>query len=109
MAWPGKCVVLEPMFMWPAPLLPAHKYAGAIFDEINMDWTKGSLARTELVAQYRAELVSELDAVGALHVQLGKSYPYRTRLAEPVSDLVGAIKTHLDPAHLASPDNLGFR
>ena len=109
MAWPGKCAVLEPMFMWPAPLLPAHKYAGTIFDEVNTDWTKGSLARTELVVRYRAELVSELDASGALHIQLGQSYPYRTRLTQPVSDLVGAIKTHLDPAHLASPDNLGFR
>jgi hypothetical protein len=109
MAWPGKCAVLEPMFMWPAPLLPAHKHAGDIFDQNNAEWTDVSLKRTELVAQYRAELVSELDAVGALHVQLGKSYPYRSRLAEPVADLVGAIKTHLDPAHLASPDNLGFK
>jgi hypothetical protein len=86
-----------------------HKHAGDIFDQNNAEWTDVSLKRTELVAQYRAELVSELDAVGALHVQLGKSYPYRSRLAEPVADLVGAIKTHLDPAHLASPDNLGFK
>ena len=108
MAWPGKCAVLEPMFMWKAPLLPVHKYAGSVFDRVNLEWTKETLESTELVAQFRAELVSELDGMGAVHVQLGQSYPYKSRLSGPAEKLIHSIKTQLDPSSLASPGNLGF-
>ena len=46
---------------------------------------------------------------GALHIQLGKVYPYREALDGSVAwDVVCGIKDQLDPAHAINPGVLGL-
>jgi D-lactate dehydrogenase (cytochrome) len=45
---------------------------------------------------------------GAAHFQIGRAYPYQTRLAPQMQSLLGAIKRELDPKGLMNPGVLGF-
>ena len=72
------------------------------------DWSAEATSSTELVRQLREELIAELDASGAIHLQIGKTYPYRTRLDTAMDALLLAIKNELDPKGIAAPGNLGF-
>ena len=108
MLWPGQCALIEPMFLWPAPLLPVHKLAGSAATRAMEDWSAEASSSTELVRQLREELIAKLDASGAIHLQIGKTYPYRTRLDTAMDALLVAIKNELDPKGIAAPGNLGF-
>lgn len=108
MAWSGRCALVEPMFLWPAPLLPIHAHAGYVTKTIDTTWTDRALARTELVSKARKDLASRFDELGALHVQMGALYPYRTRLSPPFDNLVKHLKRTIDPSGVAAPGVLGF-
>lgn len=108
MAWPGKCALIEPMFMWNAPLLPIHRAAGKVSETVDTTWTAEAEARTALVSTLKADLSKRLDQAGALHIQLGRAYAYQERLSPPIRALLSSIKETLDPEQLAAPGNLGF-
>jgi hypothetical protein len=108
MLWPGQCALVEPMFLWPAPLLPVHQLAGSAATRAMKDWSTEASSSTKLVRQLREELIAELDANGATHLQIGKTYPYRTRLNTAMDALLLAIKNEMDPKGIAAPGNLGF-
>ena len=108
MAWPGKCSLVEPMFLWPAPLLPVHQMLEKIAAQVDDTWTEEAKARTEIVLQLKTDLTERLDEAGASHVQIGKSYPYQDRLSDTVRETLTTIKKKLDPEGLAAPGNLGF-
>ncbi|MEM7570367.1 MAG: FAD-binding protein [Pseudomonadota bacterium] len=108
MAWPGRCALIEPMFLWPAPLLPIHQAAGKVAGRVSQAWDEEAERRTAQVTALKQALTRQLDEAGALHVQLGQTYAYQDRLSPPVAALLGSIKAHLDPHGLAAPGNLGF-
>lgn len=108
MAWPGKCALIEPMFLWSAPLLPIHKLAGEIVEKVTVKASEETASRTAYVQQLREEIIAQLDEAGALHLQLGQSYPYRERLSQPLDDILTAVKNSVDPKCLSAPGNLGF-
>jgi hypothetical protein len=108
MSWPGKCALIEPMFLWSAPLLPVHSLAGDIAKRVVIEPSKEASQRTDRVIQLREMLIQQLDECGALHLQLGKSYAYRERLSRTADQILSAIKKEVDPKLLCSPGNLGF-
>ncbi|MFS0850328.1 FAD-binding oxidoreductase [Novosphingobium panipatense] len=67
-----------------------------------------NLPAREFVHRLKGELVDLYDAHGALHFQLGRAYPYASRLAEEPRALVKAIKSALDPKGLVGPGVLGL-
>lgn len=60
------------------------------------------------VDQIKRELVDLYDGHGAIHYQIGRAYPYATRISDPAAALVRSIKAQLDPAGLVSPGVLGL-
>ncbi len=108
MSWPGKCALIEPMFLWSAPLLPVHSLAGDIAKRVVIEPSKEASQRTDRVIQLREMPIQQLDQCGALHLQLGKSYAYRERLSRTADQILSAIKKEVDPKLLCSPGNLGF-
>ncbi len=100
--------VIEPVFYWPGPqtlyyqrvLDPSYLAKLKKFDK-NPDADK-------LVTQLRAELIAIYSDLGAAHLQVGKTYPYRGRREPATWQLLEAIKSALDPKRLINPGALGL-
>lgn len=45
---------------------------------------------------------------GAGHFQIGRAYPYQSRMSDPAKALLGAVKRQLDPQRLMNPGALGL-
>ncbi len=100
--------VLEPVFYWPAPRTP---YYEGLFDAATAarfeDYPPNP-AGEALVFETRAGLIRLLGARGAVHLQIGRTYPYREGMSPPAWDLLRAIKRQVDPRGLMNPGALGL-
>lgn len=54
------------------------------------------------------EIIDLMQGYGAAHFQIGRAYPYRSRLDPQMQGLLGAIKRELDPKGLMNPGVLGL-
>ena len=63
---------------------------------------------TEAVTRIRREIAELLKDLGAVHLQIGKSYKYREGLRPESFDLVRSLKNILDPENRINPGCLGF-
>jgi FAD/FMN-containing dehydrogenase len=100
--------VVEPVFYWPGP---------------RTIWYDGMLEKSELakfrkhppneeadaaVVEVRKELLALFAEHNAMHMQVGKKYPYLERMDPAARSLVEGIKSQLDPHGLMNPGTLGF-
>ncbi|NLR70360.1 FAD-binding oxidoreductase [Novosphingobium sp. ERN07] len=58
--------------------------------------------------EVKEAIVALLQQFGAGHFQIGRAYPYQSRLSAPAKSLLGAIKRELDPKGLMNPGVLGL-
>lgn len=102
-------MVIEPMVFWPDRLEALH--VDAIGEKRAARFASGTDApqTRALVARIRQDAVEAVDAVGALHMQLGAFYPYRSRIDPGASDLLDAVIAHVDPHDIVNAGNLGGR
>ena len=101
-------VVLEPQFFWPDGLTP---YLAAMVTPEQRERFANRPHHPEAraaVTALRADLAAEMRAEGALHFQLGRSYPYLDRLSPANRALVGSLKAALDPDGRMNPGVLGL-
>jgi hypothetical protein len=102
------CFVIEPVFFWPDELMEIHRRSvEAEFLRRLPRHSANPMAR-DVVTQLRAELVNLLSELGAVHLQIGKSYRYREGLEPGSFGLVQALKRTLDPGNRINPGNLGL-
>ncbi len=100
--------VIEPVFYWPGPqtlyykrvLEPSYLAKLKSFDR--------SPEAEALVALVRNELIDAFSEVGAVHLQVGKTYPYREGRNPNTWRLLEAIKDAVDPERLVNPKSLGL-
>jgi len=100
--------VIEPVFYWPGPqtlyykrvLEPAYLAKLKTFDH--------SPEAEELVAKIRTVLIDTFSEIGAVHLQVGKTYPYRAGRNPNTWRLLEAIKDAVDPERLVNPKSLGL-
>lgn len=71
------------------------------------DASVAPLARQAAVA-LRRDLSARLDAIGGVHMQLGKYYPFLTVIEDGSRAVVTALKSALDPQGLFNPGALGL-
>lgn len=100
--------VIEPVFFTPDELNELHE---ATVESNVLRKIQGFEANPDAAAataQIRSDLINLFRSAGGVHLQIGKSYPYRASLGESEWALVRAIKEVVDPRGLMNPGSLGF-
>lgn len=100
--------VIEPVFYWPGP---RPLYYERVLEPSYLAKLKKFAPNPEaaaLVSELRRELIDTFSALGAVHLQVGKTYPYREGRRPETWRLVEAIKQAVDPERLMNPGTLGL-
>jgi len=100
---------IEPILFWPDRM--SEYRASWASEEQRVEFAdapandEGRVAVLEL----RARMIAKFREIGAVHIQIGKVYPYKEALAGTVTwEVVEAVKDLLDPARLVNPGVLGL-
>lgn len=100
--------VLEPVFFWPDELMEIQE---RVVEKSAKKHFKDFGSRPEggaLVMEVRAKMNALFVEHGAVHMQIGKAYPYREGLEPASYAMVEAIKRELDPDGRINPGALGM-
>lgn len=100
--------LLEPVFFWPDELNPLHRASvgSAHYGRLKVH-PAGEEARA-LVHDLRIEMVAILQAHGAAHLQIARTYPLKAAHDPAAWALLTAVKRQLDPEGLMNPGSLGL-
>jgi D-lactate dehydrogenase (cytochrome) len=100
--------LIEAAFTWPGRRMAIHE--AVIEPEVlaRMPAPRDHPGASALVAEARDAVVETLARFDAAHLQIGRSYPYRSTRDSPSLALLDAIKSALDPNRRMSPGVLGF-
>ena len=100
--------VIEPVFFTPDSLNEIHEEY--VEDHVlkKMPGFDADPAAQEATARIRGELIDLFERVGGIHMQIGKSYPYRSGLRQESWRIVDAIKDTVDPNRRINPGSLGL-
>lgn len=101
-------VVIEPVFFWPEQLNALHKQAVEKDHLKKLPQHPRNPQATAMVEVLKQELIKIFTDAGAVHMQLGKAYPYHKQARPEALKLVQAIKDHVDPTCLLNPGTLGL-
>ncbi len=101
-------LVIEPMFFWPDALLAIHhRTLGA--EKVNrLGEFPHNPEAYGMVCELRDALMQRFAELGAVHLQVGKGYPYRETLKPEAMALVRALKRVVDPQNRINPGCLGL-
>ncbi len=100
--------VLEPVFFWPDELLDIHRHTvEGVVQKGFTDFGKRTEANN-LVMSIRSEITLLFMEMGAVHLQIGKSYRYAEGIESTTLALIKALKNVLDPTNRINPGALGL-
>ena len=102
------CFSFEPVFHWRDSWQPIHRAVVEPSHLKALSEPPSDLAARALVDRLRAETVALFRDFGAASNQIGRTYPFREALSEPVEKLLAEIKRAVDPHGLMNPGVLGF-
>ena len=102
------CFVIEPVFYWPDRLNALHQLSveAQVLGRIE-GYPENPAARAE-VMRLREEVIATLHAFGAVHLQIGRLYPFARDLAETPRGILQKLKLELDPENRMNPGALGL-
>jgi len=98
----------EPVFYWEDDRTPFHKrYLPQEYLDTLPEYDANPEGRA-LVAELRQKIQEIFSDVGAVHMQVGKRYPYLLGRQEQATRILRDIKESLDPDDLMNPGALGL-
>ncbi len=100
--------VIEPVFFTPDAMNELHRATVEAQVLKKLPGFSANPAARRLTDQLREEMIECFFAAGAIHMQLGKSYPYQRGLKEETLALVRELKHSLDPNCRINPGALGL-
>jgi D-lactate dehydrogenase (cytochrome) len=104
----GKDFLFEPSFYWSDALgtFRLEKLTPERAEKLRE--VPPNLPAREVALRLRRELTEQLDALGAIHLQIGKWYEYGRWLEDGSMRLLRGVKQGLDPEVLLNPGALGI-
>lgn len=103
------CCVLEPVFFWPDELLDIHEHAVEAQHLAKIPRHAANPEARAHVHMLREALIALYSEMGAVHLQIGRSYRYREALKPGAAQIVDALKQVLDEQTRMNPGSLGLR
>ncbi|WP_101759100.1 FAD-binding oxidoreductase [Oceanicoccus sp. KOV_DT_Chl] len=102
------CIAVEPLFFWPDAVDEIQKASvePAFYQKV-VKHNEDLVARAA-VAKIRQEVADLFSEMGGVHLQVGRSYHYKTGLKKNAFDLVASIKKVVDPNGKINPGVLGL-
>ena len=98
----------EPVFYWEDDRTPYHKrYLPQEYLDMLPEYPANPEGRT-LVEELRGEIQKIFTELGAVHMQVGKKYPYLRERQAGATELLKDVKKALDPDGLMNPGALGL-
>ncbi len=101
--------VIEPVFFTPDSLNEIHEATVEPGVLKRMPCFDANPAASEATAMIRSELIDLFRNAGGIHMQIGKSYPYRDGLRPESWRVVEAVKQAVDPESRVNPGSLGLK
>lgn len=100
--------VVEPMIFWPDALMPIHHRTLGPERVRRLGGFPENPEAGQLVAELRDAVMRRFAELGAVHLQVGKGYPYRDTLKPEALALISALKQMVDPQNRMNPGALGL-
>lgn len=103
-----RAFLFEPCFYWPDEIYPLH--TDVLGEALTAPWRSrpAAPAARALVAQLWQDTACCMQEHGAVHLQIGRAYPYLQRLEPATRALLQSIKQFLDPQSRMNPGSLGL-
>jgi FAD/FMN-containing dehydrogenase len=101
-------MTIEPLFYWDDPQHFLHNRIEQRSDLAGLDQQRQPPPATLYAMELREKLKRVMEAHGAVHVQIGRSYSYLKTREPRLAALLADIKASLDPANLVNPGSLGL-
>ena len=104
---PQACLI-EPVFFWPDELNPLHRHA---VEPGHLAKLKGFPANADsaaLVSKLRAGVIETFQRLGAVHLQIARTYPLKAQHSPEGWAMLQALKQQVDPKGLMNPGSLGL-
>ncbi len=99
-------VGIETLIRWPDAAFPIHlRYLDAAKRERVRTGVANPAARAEVV-RISQQIVSCWSAMGGVHLQIGRKYPYLATREAPTAGLLRELKRLIDPLNILAPGNL---
>jgi hypothetical protein len=102
------CFVIEPVFFWPDELMEIHRRSVQPEHLKRLNTFPANHVARAAVGHVRGQLTELFRDIGAVHLQIGKSYRYREGLRSESFELVRSLKKLLDPGNRINPGSLGL-
>ena len=100
--------VLEPVFFWPDEWTEIHEDAVEDAHLARLPRHPSNPEARAHVDALRRQLIDLLSELGAAHLQIGKSYHYRSALKPGAARIIDALKTAVDNSGRMNPGSLGL-
>jgi FAD/FMN-containing dehydrogenase len=100
--------LIEPVFYWPGEQNPLHAHAVEPDHLARLPRLADSPAATALVERLKAKVIAIFQRLGAIHLQIARTYPLRARHDPAAWEILTALKRQLDPKGLMNPGVLGL-
>jgi len=108
MAVGASAFVYEPTFYWPHARDIVHQRLAPADHLKTIESYPDAPEATALVARLKHDIIDLMAAHGAVHLQIGKTYPYLSGRNAASVALLRAIKAELDPHDILNPGALGL-
>lgn len=99
---------IEPVFFTPDSMNEIHRTY--VEDSLlkKLPGFENNPAASAVTASLRQQVIDVFYELGGVHMQIGKSYPYRKGLRPESWRLIQAIKKNVDPGNRVNPGSLGL-